>query len=84
MILNATVEGILSHKNIYVSSSGGTDSFTIQDRSGALLIYTSSSPDFYLGARIRLTLNSGKLYYGQPEVTSHSSVEQIGSNYYSI
>jgi len=75
----AAITGVVTAKSIYPKA------FVIQDRNAGIYFYTSEDIAFPVGSKVRITVNTGKVYFGLPEVTAYdSAIEAAGSSLYSI
>ena len=76
---DGTVTGIVTAKGIYPNA------FFIQDRNAGLYFYTSEGISFPVGAKIKITVTTGKVYYGMPEVTAFDpEIQSLSSGLSSI
>ncbi len=77
--LNGTaITGVVTATGIYPAS------FSIQDKNAGIYFYTSEGISFPVGSKVRIKVNTGKAYYGLPEITDYDSIESAGSGLNSL
>ncbi|MBP7095146.1 MAG: lamin tail domain-containing protein [Spirochaetia bacterium] len=78
-----TITGIVTAKDVYISS-GFNKSFFVQDGDRGILVCTGTSIPHPMGAKVSFTATSGSKYYGMPEITAFSGLTRIGDQVYDI
>ncbi|MBN1243253.1 MAG: lamin tail domain-containing protein [Spirochaetales bacterium] len=80
---DTTITGIVTAKDVYISS-GFNKSFFVQDGDRGILVCTGTSIPYPMGAKVSFTATSGSKYYGMPEITAFTGLTRSDEQVYDI
>jgi hypothetical protein len=76
--LATTIEGVLTAKDVYMTSTF-KNCFYLQDKDAGIVVLSTTSIPYPLGARLRVEVSSGTVYYDMPEIKAYGTITRVGS-----
>jgi len=73
------ITGVVTAKNVFPAA------FAIQDKNAGVYFYTSEGITFPVGSKVKIKVNTGKVYFGLPEITVYDlEIAAAGNELYSL